>query len=165
MLCPGAHSTKFAALRSSKLMCKQSLPGGLPSHRASHPFSPNESWRISTIVLRPARELHHRSDSTICTHQQPKMEFRTHYAAIPAERQDLVTTTPSGLPFRQPPCENPLHTETTRGLRIRGGHVSCCPPKDASIYPPMHSLPWFVTARIKNRAIQQLVRTPLPQTG
>ena len=43
--------------------------------------------------------------------------------AIPGERQDPVTTTPSGLPFRKPPCENPLHTETIGGLRIRGCHV------------------------------------------
>ena len=49
--------------------------------------------------------------------------------AIPGERQDPVTTTPSGLPFRKPPCENPLHTETIGGLRIRGCHVYCCPQR------------------------------------
>jgi hypothetical protein len=50
-------------------------------------------------------------------------------AAIPGEGQDPVTTTPSGLPFRKPPCENPLRTETIGGLRIRGCHVSCCPQR------------------------------------
>ena len=49
--------------------------------------------------------------------------------AIPGERQDPVTTTLSGLPFRKPPCENPLHTETIGGLWIRGCHVSCYPQR------------------------------------
>ena len=50
-------------------------------------------------------------------------------SAIPGERQDPVTTTLSGLPFRKPPCENPLHTETIGGLWIRGCHVSCYPQR------------------------------------